>query len=337
MRKILIIFLTIVIYNSSYAQDIHFSQYNTQALLLNPALSGMNECDYRVGAIFRTQWFSVSQGNTYRTTSVFADMAVFKPRKGSNYLGAGISIFSDQAGDLNYNSNKVDLSLAYHIILDRTTKQSFSLGLQAGFAHRSLDRTKAIFSYDPLTGEPSLSNSEPLKVDPLFYGDVSAGFLWSIKPQHNSSYYLGFAIQHLNQPNISGLYSKNTNEKQYMKLVGHFGSLIPISDRISLMPGFMLLKQGPSFEANISNYIKYSISDVPNNRTAFYIGTMYRVLDAFIIAARADVKGFSINFSYDINVSKLTPSSKANGGPELSITYTGCMKRTNKQSYCPYF
>jgi len=112
------------------AQDIHFSQYNAQPLLLNPALSGLNDCDYRVGAIFRMQWFSISQGNTYRTTSAFADMIVYKPERGSNYLGAGISFFSDQAGDLNYNTNKVDLSLAYHIILDRSTKQSFSLGLQ---------------------------------------------------------------------------------------------------------------------------------------------------------------------------------------------------------------
>ena len=319
------------------AQDIHFSQYNAQPLLLNPALSGLNDCDYRVGAIFRMQWFSISQGNTYRTTSAFADMIVYKPERGSNYLGAGISFFSDQAGDLNYNTNKVDLSLAYHIILDRSTKQSFSLGLQGGFAHRSIDRTKAIFSYDSTTGEPSLTNSEPLRVDPLFYGDISAGFLWSISPQRNTSYHLGFAIQHMNQPNISGLYSKNDNEKKYMKFTGHFGSQIPISDRLAIMPGFLLLKQGPSFEATISNYFKYSVSDVPNNKTAFYIGTMYRVLDAFIVAARADVKGFSINFSYDINISKLTPSSKANGGPELAVSYTGCIKRKYKGGYCPHF
>lgn len=337
MNRIIIILLLIASFSNLKAQDIHFSQYMAQPLVLNPALTGMNECDYRVGAIFRTQWFTVSQGNTYRTISAFADMAVYKPYKGSSFLGAGISLFSDQAGDLNYSTNKVDLSLAYHIILDRNTKQSFSMGLQGGFAMRTIDRTKAIFSYDPTTGEPSITNSEPLKVEPLYYGDISAGFLWSIAPSHNSSYHLGFAIQHLNQPNISGLYTRNDNEKKYMKFTGHFGSLIPISDRISVMPGFLLLKQGPSFEATISNYIKYNVSDIPNNKTAFYIGTMYRVLDAFIVAARADVKGFSINFSYDINVSKLTPSTKANGGPELSISYTGCIERNNKQTYCPHF
>ncbi|MFT4644177.1 MAG: type IX secretion system PorP/SprF family membrane protein [Planctomycetota bacterium] len=339
MKKILIIVIVLVMALKLSAQDIHFSQYNAQPLLLNPALSGLNECDYRVGALFRTQWFSVSQGNTYRTISAFADMAIVKPRRSSNFLGAGLSVYADQAGDLNYNTTKVDLSLAYHIILDRNTQQSFSLGLQGGFAHRSIDQSKAIFSYDPVTGVPNANPAsiETLNSDPLFYGDLSVGFLWSIKPKPTSSYHVGFAVQHLNQPNISGLYSQNDNERQYMKFTGHFGSLIPISKRLSIMPGFLLLKQGPSFEANISNYFKFNFSDNPSNKTAIYFGTMYRVLDAVIVAVRADIKGVSLNFSYDINVSKLTPSSKANGGLELAVSYTGCVKREYKKTYCPDF
>ena len=169
MKKVLIIFGIMILALSTKAQDIHFSQYYAQPMLLNPALSGLNTCDYRVGAIFRAQWFSLTTGNTYRTTSAFADMAVFKPMKGTNFLGAGISFYSDQAGDLNYSTNQVDLSLAYHIILDKNTKQSFSIGLQGGFAHKSLDQTKAIFEYDPITGNPILTNSELIKTDPLLY------------------------------------------------------------------------------------------------------------------------------------------------------------------------
>ena len=337
MKKTIIICILFLSYYNLSAQDIHFSQYNAQPLLLNPALSGLNECDYRVGGIFRAQWLAVSAGNTYRTTSVFADMALFKPNKSSNFLGVGISFYSDQAGDLNYTTNKVDISLAYHIILEKNTKQSFSVGLQGGFGHRGLDQTKAVFEYDPVTGEPVLSNSESLDRDPLFYGDIGLGFLYSIAPTRKSNYYFGFAIQHLNQPNISGFYSKNLNERQYMKFTGHFGSSIPLSDKLFIQPGFLILKQGPSFEATISNYFKYKFSNLPNKNTAIYIGTMYRVLDAVIIAARADFKGFNVNFSYDINVSKLTATSKANGGPEIGLQYTGCMRKKNKQTYCPDF
>lgn len=337
MKRILFILTLVLAFGAAKSQDIHFSQYNAQPLLLNPAMTGLSECDYRVGGMFRTQWHSISAGNTYRTTSVFADMAIVKPRNGYNFLGAGISFFSDQAGDLNYNTNKIDLSLAYHIILSKATKQSFSIGLQGGFAHRGLDQTKAIFDYDAITGLPVLTNSEALDRDPLYYGDVSVGFLYSIAPTKRSSYYFGFAIQHLNQPNVSGFYSRDENEKQYMKFTGHFGSSIPLSQNIYMQPGFLLLKQGPSFEATISNYFKYKVSNLPTNNTAFYIGTSYRVLDALIVAARADVKGFTINFSYDINLSKLTAVSGANGGPELGLMYTGCIKRSTKQGYCPDF
>lgn len=337
MKKILLIIIVLGSLVSLKSQDIHFSQYNAQPLLLNPALSGLNECDYRVGGMFRTQWHSVSAGNTYRTSSVFADMAIAKPKKGSNFLGAGISFFSDQAGDLNYNTNKIDISLAYHIIISKRKKQSFSVGLQGGFAHRGLDQSKAIFDYDPVTGQPLLTSGEALDRDPLYYGDVSVGFLYSIAPKPRSSMYFGLAVQHLNQPNISGFRSRNLNEKQYMKFTGHFGSTIPLSDRFYIQPGFLLLKQGPSFQAVISNYFKYKLSNLPNKNTAFYIGTSYRVLDALVLAARADIKGFSINFSYDINISQLTAVSRANGGPEIGLMYTGCVKRSVNQSYCPDF
>ena len=337
MIKILNLVVIMSIVLITQAQDIHFSQYNAQPLLLNPAMTGLSKCDYRVGAIFRAQWFSVSAGNTYRTTSAFADMAVTKPKKGSNFLGVGLSFFADQAGDLNYNTNKVDLSLAYHFIVSKKMNQSFSIGLQGGFAHRGIDQSKAVFQYDPITGEPILSNSENIDRDPLYYGDVSIGLLYSIAPNNKSNYYLGFALQHLNQPNISGFRSRNANEKKYMKITGHFGSTIPLTEKLYIMPGFLVLKQGPSFEATISNYFKYKFSIVPGNNTAVYFGTMYRVLDAFILAARFDIVGVSINFSYDINVSSLTPSSKANGGPEIGLNYTGCIKRDNKQVYCPDF
>ena len=126
-------------------------------------------------------------------------------------------------------------------------------------------------------------------------------------------------------------------EKKSIKFTGHFGSSIPLTDRIAIMPGFLLLKQRSAFEVNISNYFKYSVSDVPDNRTSFYIGTMYRLNDAFIAALRADVNGFSFNVSYDINVSKLKSSTKSQGGPEVGISYTGCIKRVANQSYCPDF
>lgn len=336
MKKLLLLAFILFIVGGK-AQDLHFSQYNAQPLLLNPALSGLNECDYRVGALFRTQWYTISGLNTYRTLSAFADMAVYKPRKGSNYLGVGLSFFSDQAGDLNYQTNKVDVSLAYHFIISkRKVNQSLSVGIEGGFAHRSLDLSKAIYAYDSNTGEP-IATTEPVDEKPLYYGDVGIGLVYSIAPKPNSSYYIGFALQHLNQPNISGFHTKNSNEKLYMKITSHFGSTIPLTQKLFIQPGFLLLKQGPSFEATISNYFKYKTNPLEKNSLAISLGAMYRVNDAFILATRLDIKGFKLGLAYDINLSKLSAVSKGNGAPEISFSYTGCIKRNKTLMYCPEF
>lgn len=318
------------------AQDIHFSNYNAQPLILNPATTGLNGCDFRIGANFKAQWLGVSEGNTYRTTSLYGDFAMGKPTKFSNFGGVGISLFSDQAGDLNYNTNKVDVSFAYHLMLNNRGTSSLSFGIQGGFAHRGLDQSKALFQFDPITGEPILSAVESFDADTRFYGDAGAGFLYSTSPKKNSNYFFGLALQHVNQPNISSFnINRDESARMFMKFTLHGGALIPFNNQLGIMPGFMLLKQGPTYEATLTSFLKYKLSQIPTVKTALYFGVMYRIEDAIVIATRADVKAFQIHFSYDLNLSKFTVASRGNGGPEIALVYSGCFNRKNNDRYCP--
>lgn len=337
MKKVITIIVVFALFLNINAQDIHFSQYNAQPIFLNPAFTGLNGCDYRAGAIYKSQWGSVSAGNTYRTTSAFADFAMGKPTKFSNFAGVGLSLFSDQAGDLNYNTNRAELSLAYHLMLDKRATQSISFGLQGGFNHRGIDQSKALFDFDPVTGEPVASSIENIERDPMFWGGVNAGILYSISPNQNTNYFFGASFHHVNQPNISSFnVNRLASERMYMKFTLHGGSLIPLTDMLSIMPGFMVLKQGPHHEINISNFFKFKTNSMPYNKTAFYFGTMYRVSDALILATRADFNnGLSIHFGYDLNISKLTAASRLNGGPEVAILFNGCFNRKNNDRYCP--
>ena len=318
------------------AQDIHFSNYNAQPLILNPATTGLNGCDFRIGTNFKAQWLGVSEGNTYRTTSLYGDFAMGKPTKFSNFGGVGISLFSDQAGDLNYNTNKVDVSFAYHLMLNNRGTSSLSFGIQGGFAHRGLDQSKALFQFDPITGEPILSAVESFDADTRFYGDAGAGFLYSTSPKKNSNYFFGLALQHVNQPNISSFnINRDESARMFMKFTLHGGALIPFNNQLGIMPGFMLLKQGPTYEATLTSFLKYKLSQIPTVKTALYFGVMYRIEDAIVIATRADVKAFQIHFSYDLNLSKFTVASRGNGGPEIALVYSGCFNRKNNDRYCP--
>lgn len=337
MKRIIIAALLLCTANLK-AQDIHFSNYNAQPLVLNPALTGLNGCDWRVGANFRTQWLGVSAGNTYRTASLFSDFALGKPNKFSNFAGLGVSFFSDQAGDLNYNTNKVELSLAYHLMLTKRATQSLSFGIQGGFTHRGFDQGRAVFELDPISGEPVLSSVESFDAQTRMYGDAALGVLYSASPKPNSNFHFGFALQHLNQPNISSFnINRDQSERLFMKFTFHGGALIPLGKTLAILPGALFLKQGTSYEINISTFIKYKLSQIPANKNALYFGVMYRVQDAMILALRADVKKLQIHFSYDLNLSKLTGASKANGGPELALIMSGCFNRKNNDRYCPAF
>ena len=45
------------------AQDIHFSQFYQSPLNLNPALTGVMNCNHRIVANYRNQWASVLKSN----------------------------------------------------------------------------------------------------------------------------------------------------------------------------------------------------------------------------------------------------------------------------------
>lgn len=326
---------------SAQAQDIHFSQYNASPLLLNPALSGMNAGDYRVYVNFRTQWMTVANGNTYRTFAGGADMSIGKFTRHNSFAGLGISFFSDQAGEVNLNSNHVDISFAYHFMLNRKGTQQLSAGLQGGFNHRSINPSKAIFDsqYDYLNGtvDPS-GNRETFGRTKVMFADAGFGLVYSAITRKQANYYLGFALNHLNQPKVSFRVngSEGSDEKLPMKISVHGGAAIPLSSRMAVMPNFMFLSQGPSWEINVGCHLKTILGNVKLSKTAIYFGAQYRgLLDAVIVSGRLDVKGFTCGLSYDINISKLIPSSKTVGAPEVSLMYQGAFRKKPRPGHCP--
>ncbi len=323
-------------YLGSEAQDIHFSQFNSSPMTLNPALSGINGCDYRLVANFKSQWFSVSDGKTFRTIAASYDQAVAKRTSYGNYAGFGLSFFADQAGDGSFNTNQLNLNLAYHITLDRRGNHTLSFGIQAGFLQRSVDITKLTFDEQFVNGvglDRSLPINENIARDNFIVGDIGLGALWNINPTDRSNVYAGIGLTHLNQPNQSFL--DDPTEKLFLKFTLHGGGRIPVSDKTAFLPSFMVLVQGPHTEFNLGTYFQVKTSSLPSDKTALYIGAWYRVQDAIVAAARVDFGGMNIGFSYDINLSKLTAGSSANGGPEISVIYSGCFNRKSVPTYCP--
>jgi len=182
--KTLKLFLIIIAFNwlsTVQAQDIHFSQFAMSPLLLNPALAGLSNGDIRAYANFRTQWSTISGGNVYRTLAGGTDMAFGRSQRSGNFAGIGLSFFSDQAGDVGFQTNNVELTLAYHIMLNKHKNMSLSLGMQGGFGERGFDPSKATYDYDfdQSTGTVNTSVKETFVRTKVYYADVSTGVFYS--------------------------------------------------------------------------------------------------------------------------------------------------------------
>lgn len=332
------------------AQDVHFSQYTMAPLLLNPALAGLNQCDYRVSTNFRTQWTNINGLNTYSTVAGSADMTIGKISKYNSFAGAGISFFYDQAGDLKFNTSRVDLNAAYHFMLNRKGTMSISAGLQGSFNYRGIDASKATFDsqWDNSTGSVNTNiQGETFGRTRIVFGDAGFGLFFNALTKKNHNIYLGFSATHLNQPKIS-FYpnttdASNVNERLYMKFSLHGGAQLNVTRKLAITPHFMALVQGPSQQYNIGANVKMKISNIPSDQTAIYFGAQYRGLfytkggpvDAVIVSTRADYRGFTFGFSYDINVSKLLPATGSVGGPELVLMYQGCFRKKPRPGHCP--
>lgn len=317
------------------AQDIHFSQFNAAPLLLNPALTGVNGCDYRFAANYRNQWSGIAP---FRTIAASYDMAVAR-RKGnakSNFGGIGISYFSDKAGDSELSTNQVNLSASYTMMLNRKGSQSITAALYGGIGNRSINISKLTFDsqFGPGGFDPNRPSMENILTNNLWYADAGAGLLYNVNLNKTTNVHAGLATWHVSQPNLS--FFKNVNEELFIKVTMHGGAHIKIAHQFYLLPGFMYLIQGPHNQLNIGSLVRWGKSVTPRDNTSVYFGGWYRLKDALILATRVDINGLSLGFSYDINISKLIVATRGNGGPEVSLLYTGCFKtKKNNTRFCP--
>lgn len=340
MRNVLkigvwIIFVFFVLRQGN-AQDIHFSQFNSAPLLLNPALTGVNSGHYRMVANYRTQWTGIAP---FRTIAASYDMALAKSKSArikSNYGGIGMSLFNDKAGDADLSTTQANLNLSYTILLNSKGTQSLSAGLSAGIGHRSINLSKLTFDSQFGSGgfDENLPTRENITNDSKIFADAGAGIVWNYFTGKTTNIYLGTAVSHLTQPNLSFL--NDATENLFMKLTLHGGGHFKVANNFYLLPSFMYLNQGPHSQFNIGSLVKWSENFTFKDNTAFYFGGWYRWKDAFILSARVDIAGFNVGFSYDVNISKLSAATSGNGGPELSLVYTGFFKsKKHHGRLCP--
>jgi type IX secretion system PorP/SprF family membrane protein len=352
IQQILLVSISFCAALTSSAQDIHFSQYYNSPLNLNPAMTGVMDCNIRLVGNYRSQWASVLRSNAFKTFAVSYDQKI--PVGRYDYFSFGLGLWGDKAGAVSFATNQVKLSASYSKRMGggRNSGHYLVVGAEGGVAQRSINFVAAQYGtqYDAATGtyDAGRPSNETFTRDNIVFGDFGAGLLWFSNFAEHTSVYGGLAMTHLNSPSVSfkdGATNSNEEVVIYPKFTFHAGGEVPLGEKMTLVPSFVSFFQGPNMEINPGASFKFLMNQNRRSYQAFQLGAWYRIgkhfdkpvtSDAIILATRFEYETFTLGLSYDINISPLRVASNGNGGFEFSLGYQIC-NNERRGVYCPTF
>lgn len=315
----------------SQAQDVHFSQMPYSPLTLNPALAGANS-PLQAIVNYRTQWRSVA--SPYKTIAASVDGRINENKRGKHgHIAYGLNFFNDQAGDARVSTTNVNLSVGYHIILDKTS--TLGAAIYGGFGQRGINAAAGKWGsqYNGMAYDPTLSSGETFATSQFSYADFGAGLVYTYKEgdrymtaNDQKSFNYGFAIYHLNKPKYSFL-GAGDDEELYMRWsIFANGNIGLGNSRWSIVPGVYYQRQKSAQELLVGTYFKCRLSEASRatgfNKSSFLsLGLFYRNKDALVAKAMFEWADYSVGFAYDVNTSSLTEVSNARGGVEFFLRY----------------
>ena len=329
MKKIIASLLLITTIGAS-AQDIHFTMWDAMPITTNPAMTGVFPGDHRGVINYRNQWASI--GNPYTTYSFMADAGMFKKKWQNGFMGAGVNVYKDVAGQTDFGTTKISLSLSNIVFLN--DKNSASVGLMGSWAQNSISPNNLEWDsqFNGQFFDPNLGSNETMSFQSNNYFDFSAGALWAygtgaktLSSHDEFKMKAGAAFYHVTRPSREVEFGDL--DKLYSKFALHADAHIGLSNtKMALKPKFISYFQGPTRQIAAGMLFRYMLRE-ESKYTGFFsemaisFGGYYRVGDAFAPSAEFEIAGLAIGVAYDMNVSGLNAATNGNGGPEVFLRF----------------
>jgi type IX secretion system PorP/SprF family membrane protein len=314
---------------SAHAQiDPHFSQYYIQPMTMNPAFTGAFDGDYRVSAIWRSQY-----GNTLNTRGLSAEKTT---NKNANF---GFNLVNQVSSDGAYSYTNGYLSFAYTgVRFGKNADHYLVMAMQLGFISRKFDVTKMQFGSQWVSGvgfDGSGSSNETFLKPQVTSFDAGAGIAYyDATPNKTVSFFGGISAYHITQPDNPYLTNGNQSKLEIRYSV-QAGMRIAASDLVSIVPTVIYMQQGDAQERMGGVYFQI----YANESTDVMFGSYYRIGDAFTPFAGVYYKGLTFGLSYDVDASAKSAAGSKGNSLEVSISYVGKKKSSMgvNRFYCPRF
>ena len=342
MKKIYLSAIIALTFFAAGAQDIHYTQFYNTPLTTNPALTGVVPGLYRVGVIYRNQWFSgVNNGffnSPYQTPSLSFDMPI--NLKNKDAVGVGAFVLYDAAGAGSIGTFSIQASGSY--IKRLGPNHQLSAGIQIGYTQTSLKNAQFASQYQGNEYNAAIVSGVNLQPNVKF-ANFNVGLLYYGKLTSKISLYLGGTIFNTTVPKYN-LTKDQSKKTLYIRGNISGGMDFTLGKRFHLLPSVLWMRQSVNNELNTGLGFGYDI----NMRTNITLGIYNRANDIItkehqaesaIVYAAFQIKGFKLGASYDFTVNKFKDAGPGTGGLEISLIYIGLPKGLSlkEMMFCPRF
>ena len=311
-------------FNCAQAQDIHFSMFDLDPLLFNPAYSGFFDATARFGAVYRNQWASVS--TPFQTFSATAEVAIARSAMHRNGFNAGLWVSNDRAGTLGYGSTTASAIVSYFQGIGDGSN-IVSVGLEGGLGQVG-------FSTD---GIEMTDGAESFSRTKVLYPTLGAGLAWYCQISDVLYTKLGVSMRNINEPDIS--YTGMSADTRLSRRFNIYGRAEwRFIDSWGLLPVVGYQRQRNFNELVYGCDVRWYLNEDPHSYMALSAGIIGRHGDAAAINLAVLWRDWTFAFCYDANVSRLASASHTIGAFEVGIVYMITKdKRKRKAIQCPIF
>lgn len=316
---------------TAIAQDIHYSQFYSTPLYINPALTGNHECNIRIGLNYRQQASYLPV--PFETYSAFGDTR-FSPRflKNRGWFGIGGNFYYDNAGSGDLKKTQGMLFGAYSQGFNSDNSLYGSLGVGLGLTNRSINYNNFLFDnqWDPdnLLFDPTWSTGESFADNSIFYPEFNMGLALHHIVNDNWMYNIGISMSHINKPTESFF---GENNRVGRKLIGHAGVQFLATEKLLIKPEVFFAGHEGVQETVFGANAVYGLLDLK-----LYGGIWHRLNRDIIPVLGLEYNHWVVLFSYDVNISQQRIASAYEGGLELSLVKKFCERKSTKRDPCKY-
>lgn len=331
MKRILTALLVVSSAVASAQQMPHFSLWQDQMALINPAAQSVLPDDFSFFANYRGQYLNASPIPN-RTNSFMFESKVYDDKINYGWIGAGLQLYNDETGVTKIGTNAAYVPINYVQELQENT--FLSVALKPGYINRSLSApvqtwdnqwNGTAFDQTILSGELSAK-----KIN-LF--DMGAGIYFQKEWPSKTRLNLGLAVNHLNRPDVTFRQLTNELSRQYL---GHFRYEIkPRNVRFKISPQYIYFNQHPLVFHQYGVSIDFLLRE-GSQRTLFVqdrtikFGVGYRNTGALITTVVLQFEGFGIGLAFDTDLSTSQPATGYVGGTEAFLRYSILKERRKR-------